>query len=324
VERVIFVEVLGRRGEVVQRVKLVQLPATVGRAWSNDVILQDPHVDALHARIVADASGALAIEDAGSLNGMFEGGAAKRVSRLPLAGFATVRLGRTMLRIVTADHPVPAAVPDILPTGRLARLFVSRPGMFAVAALGVALTALSVWLADYQDKSAGALAGNVVGVVSFVVLWGGLWAFVGRLLIHRTNFWAHTTLAWLLLITAGLWGSAESWLDFLFPSQHVVDAIGVMIYLALVVSVLATHAGLASLAPRRRRLAFGLALAAGFAGLAWLGDKATQDSGFGGEVVTIPVTLKPLSAALIPATSVEQFVTRMADVKKEVDKKDDE
>jgi hypothetical protein len=321
---VILVEVIGRRGDVVQRVTIAQLPATVGRAWNNDVILQDPHVDALHARIVADASGALAIEDVGSLNGMYADGTAQRVSKLPLAGLATVRLGRTMLRIVNADHPVPAAVPDIMPTGRLARLFASPRGMLAIAVTGVALTALAVWLSDYQDKGAGALAGKVVGVVSFVGLWAGLWAFVGRLILHRTNFWAHTTLAWLLLITIGLWGSAESWLDFLFPAQQIVDVIGVMIALALLVAGIATHAGLASPAPRRRRLVFGLALAAGFVGLAWLGDKATQSSGFGDDVVTIPVTLKPLSTAMIPATSVDRFMTRMADVKREVDRLDKE
>lgn len=320
----IFVEVLGRLGDVVQRVKIAQLPATVGRAWSNDIILQDPHVDALHARIVADEAGALAIEDAGSVNGLFADGAPTRLSRLPLTGLTTVRVGRTALRIVMADHPVPAAVPDVLPTGRLARLFASPRAMLGITVLGVALTTLSLWLGDFEDKGAGPLAGNVVGVVSFVVVWGGVWAFVGRLIIHRTNFRAHATLAWLFLIAIGLWGVAESWLNFLYPGQKIVDGAGALVALALVVSLIATHAGLASLAPRRRRIAFALTLTAGFAGLAWLGDKATHSAGLGGDVVAIQGTLKPLSASLIPATSVEQFVEALSATKKDVDKLDEE
>lgn len=319
-----FVEVLGRRGDVVQRVKIAQLPATIGRAWSNDVILQDPHVDALHARLVADETGALAIEDAGSLNGLYADGTATRVSRLPLAGLATLRVGRTTLRIVTADHPVPAALPDILPTGRLARLFDSTRAMAGVAALGLLLTALSVWLGDYQDKGPGPLASSVVGLLSVVMLWGGLWALVGRLIIHRTNFWAHTTLAWLLLIAMGLWGNVETWLNFFLPAQTIVDGVGVVVGLALFVSVLVIHAGLASQATRPRRIAVALALAGGFAGLAWLGEKTTQNAGLGGDVVTIATTLKPVGAGLIPATSVEQFVSNMADVKKAVDKAEKE
>ena len=37
----IVVEVLGRRGEVIQQVRVAALPATIGRAWSSDVVLAD-------------------------------------------------------------------------------------------------------------------------------------------------------------------------------------------------------------------------------------------------------------------------------------------
>jgi len=316
----ILVEVLGRRGDVLHRVRLDRLPATVGRAWNNDVILQDPYVDALHATISAGETGAVTIADAGSLNGLYADGTTQRVAQLPLAGMATVRIGRTMLRLVAADHPVAAAMPDLLPTGRVVRFLESKRSMAAVAVLGLVLTTLSVWLGDYRDKGGSALASGVIGVASFVLLWGGLWAFVGRLLIHRTSFWAHTTLAWLFLIIVGLWGVAASWLNFLFPAQKVVDVVGAIVVTVLFVALITKHAGLASQAPRRRRMVLGVALAAGFAGLAWLGDKATQTAGFGGDVVTIQATLKPVSASLIPASSVDQFVTSMAEVKKQIDK----
>jgi hypothetical protein len=42
-------------------------------------------------------------------------------------------------------------------------------------------------------------------------------------------------------------------------------------------------------------------------------------------VVSIQATLKPLNASMIPATTVERFVvTQMSEVKKAVDKKDEE
>jgi pSer/pThr/pTyr-binding forkhead associated (FHA) protein len=50
-ERVIFVEVLDRRGRVAERAAVDQLPFRIGRGYDCDLILDDPHVDALHAVI---------------------------------------------------------------------------------------------------------------------------------------------------------------------------------------------------------------------------------------------------------------------------------
>jgi hypothetical protein len=70
VERVIVVEVLDRRGRVRERVRLDRLPAFVGRAYMNDVVLEDRFVSPRHCAIREAESGEMVLEDLESLNGV--------------------------------------------------------------------------------------------------------------------------------------------------------------------------------------------------------------------------------------------------------------
>jgi hypothetical protein len=70
---------------------------TIGRSPDNDVVLNDPQVSRLHARIILD-EGAVAIEDAGSLNGTYVNG--ERTGRARLVPSDAVTIGDTKLRVV--------------------------------------------------------------------------------------------------------------------------------------------------------------------------------------------------------------------------------
>jgi len=109
-ERVIVVEVLDRRGRVRDRVRLSRLPAFVGRAYTNDVVLEDRFVSPQHCAIRETESGEMVVEDLDSLNGV------KVLTGAP-SGSLTVRsgdrfrVGETILRLVDGAHPVAPAEP---------------------------------------------------------------------------------------------------------------------------------------------------------------------------------------------------------------------
>ena len=82
----ISVEVLSRHRDVVARYRSDASATTVGRAYDNDIVVDDPAVAAHHLRIFRDEGGSLIAEDLGSANGLFEGDSDKRSARLPLPG----------------------------------------------------------------------------------------------------------------------------------------------------------------------------------------------------------------------------------------------
>ncbi len=70
---------------------------TIGRSPENDVVLSDPQVSRVHARIVLD-DGRVAIEDAGSLNGTYVNG--ERAGRARLSANDAIVIGDTKLRVI--------------------------------------------------------------------------------------------------------------------------------------------------------------------------------------------------------------------------------
>ena len=320
-ERVVFVEVLNRHGEVVHRQRLAQLPASIGRAYSNDVILSDPHVDPSHARLLLDEDGSLVIEDLGSVNGLRSDHQLRREPRIRLTSPAVVRLGRTQLRVVAGDQAVPPAVSDPEPTGRLAAVFASPRAMAAVLAGGTLLMAVSVWLADYEAKTSDELLGPIVALAAGVVTWAAIWAVAGRIMVHRGRFWQHLTLSTLFFAALWLAGFVGSWAAFYFKPEIILGVEELVVF-ALFLGVIVIHAGLASNASMKRRVLFSLALGAGLGVLALAGDQAFRND-FGLATVAVEATLKPVPDALVPAGSPDRFIDGMTSLKRTVDRLED-
>lgn len=316
----IVVEVLGRRGEVQQRVRLMALPATIGRAWTSDVVIGDPTVDAAHARIVADESGALAIEDLGSLNGLHAGASRTRVPRIALDGVTAVRVGRTALRIARADQPVPAAVPDLTPAGRLAWLLESPRSMLGVMVLGLLLVGVEAWLDSYEKGAAAAVAGEVVLVASVMALWAGIWAMVGRIRVHQFSFPQHLALVFLATIVLDVPVLALTLLEFLFPSDGLFDGLAVVAGCAAAIALISAHLYLVGTSSRRRRVAVASLVVALLTGLVLVtGEAATSE--FSTPSVTIHAPMAPLPAGLIPGGDVATFVRSTDGLRTELERR---
>ena len=105
--RLRIVEILDARGHVRSRARIETFPASIGRAFDNDIILDDAYVSPRHLLLVEDDAGILWGEDAGSKNGTRRAGRATPEARFAIASGGSVLVGHTTLRIFDADHAVP-------------------------------------------------------------------------------------------------------------------------------------------------------------------------------------------------------------------------
>jgi hypothetical protein len=197
---VILVEVLDRRGELLRRERLGELPYRIGRAFDNHLVLDDPYVCPFHAAVERAEDGGLVLRDLGSLNGLLRLPGRAREPRLEVAPDLSVQLGRSVLRFRDARLPVPEAL-------RLRR----RPAWLEWAlthgAAGVLWAALlvGVLLLDVLRSSTGEIdwveqATTAGGTVLVAALWAGGWALVGRLLGQHARFVAHFAIAVVVLL----------------------------------------------------------------------------------------------------------------------------
>ncbi|OJT22004.1 hypothetical protein BO221_25010 [Archangium sp. Cb G35] len=189
-DEVIFLEVL-EADEVHARHRLDRFPVTVGRGYSNDVILDDPKVSASHLRIDRTEDGRLILHDTGSTNGTFRVEPWARLAELELSDDARVAVGDTVLRFRGRSHEVEDTRVTAIPVAPQVRPF-ERPFAFPVVLAVTVLTyLLREYLTNYQKTDWGSLALAVVAPVFVCFVWSGLWSVASKVARRVFHFGAH-------------------------------------------------------------------------------------------------------------------------------------
>ncbi|MBX9965417.1 MAG: FHA domain-containing protein [Burkholderiales bacterium] len=188
-DQLIHVEVLSRTGDVAQRVPLASLPATIGRAYDNDVIIDDPFVAPHHLRIERLDDGNLHVVDLGSRNGLHLTHPKRRVAEATIGGDERVRIGHTVLRFRNRDWPVPAEESDLSAEGWRSPLVTA----LALAAY-LALLGLHTYSATIEDFQPARLLAGLPFALLVPAVWSGIWAAIGRLASGRASFFGHCTI----------------------------------------------------------------------------------------------------------------------------------
>ncbi len=250
--RVALIERLDRDGTALQVLDVRAWPLTLGRALDNDLVVDDPHVAAQHARIELDEAGRPLLRLLDTVNGArLAGRALAAGDHLPLpAGGATLQLGQTTLRLrlpgemLAPEKPLPRAATTLAPT-----------------LAGVLLLAL-VGAEHFVSLDPGAPLTAWMPVLAALLLGGGLWvgfwALLSKLFRRQFDFGGHLRVA--------VWGLLALQLaDGLL--RHGGAALGSPLLWRLTPAVLSLGAAallgahLLRVMPQRRRTA--VALAAG-------------------------------------------------------------
>jgi hypothetical protein len=199
VDEVIFLEVLD--GDAVHaRHRLERFPVTVGRGYTNDIILDDPKVSASHLRVERTGDGKLVVRDVGSHNGTFRVEPWTRLAELELVDDARVAVGDTVLRFRGRSHPVEDTRVTAIPLAPRGRVF-ERPFAFpAMLALAVVAFLLQEYLSNYQKTDWGSLTLAVLVPVVTAFIWAGVWAVASKVARRQFHFGAHGTIASLALL----------------------------------------------------------------------------------------------------------------------------
>lgn len=307
-----------RTGEVRARQRLGTEPLTIGRGYDNDVILDDPYVDAAHARIEVDEAGAAVIEDLGSVNGLVAPDGTHQ-SRWAVRPGTELRIGRTRLRVQDSTAPLPPALPDARSPRRrwLPSWLGAWWGQLAFVAAVATVLGWWTWLGTWTRHGGSEAVAATLGLLVLLVIWAGVWSVASRIIAQRFRFLAHLAVASGGLLGAAVLEALGEWGGFLFPDHILGRPLGIAVWFAVVATLVATHLALASsLTPRRRWLAGAVTAAIVFAGgvAIWMvnKDRFTNVAEFNGVV-------KPAPAALLPAHDVEELEDVAADLRKRVD-----
>jgi hypothetical protein len=308
-----YIEILDSKGKVTERFRVDGLPVTVGRAYTNQIILDDPLVSPEHLIIDKDEAGRLIARDLDSVNGLYDGTRGHRVTSLLLASETQFRIGHRALRYSAIDQPVAATVLD--------RAAVSS--QFALSCAGLAggilvfsFLVLDVFLGSSERMTVAKTISDPLATLSYILVWAGLWALVSRVVLSRFNFAQHFILACAAILGSFAVNASAEWVEFLFPSTQALWFAAIAGSGLLLLVLVYGHLGFASAMGRRSRLSAALLVSAATIGLSLVTYYASR-SEFS-SAMDYSGVIKPLDAGFVPAISVEQFMRRSDKLKAEL------
>ncbi len=234
-----LVEILDNHGRVRSRERVVLDSAnprfTIGRSVAADVVLDDPHVAAVHAMVEIDAQGGMFLTDLRSINGV-------QVENRRLHGAEGVSLydgcfsvGRTRLRVRTSTELLAPELAEDGEDGRAAR---NAPWLgLGGALLCLAFVAFTAWVAAPQDI-ASVIA---TALISFMVLagtWIAAWGFVTRVMQGEWRWARHaaTFFSAFAALMAIDWLFDVLWFALSLPAWPMREAL-----LLIMIAALALH-----------------------------------------------------------------------------------
>ena len=313
----LVLEVVDPRGRVRQRIRLGAGPLTIGRSYQNDLILDDPYIDPSHLRIDPTDAGDWVVTDLGTKNGTWDARYDRRVTGQLLQASTELRIGRTTIRAVALDHPVPAALADpahrIGPVRRLANPWVA----LLATALAMAVSTATRYLGSASHQGFVDLATPGVAILAIAIVWATGWAFTNRIVAQRFHFLGHLGWAMVLGTAFGLTATLFEWIRFFAPSVEW-GWLEVLAEGGLFAVLLAGHFQLITEWSAAKQWRIAGATAALVVGVGAILDQSNVfNSGDTERVAAVP--LKPIAGGLVPAASVDQFFRATRSLQRIVD-----
>ncbi|MGH7870668.1 MAG: hypothetical protein ACREQO_00460, partial [Candidatus Binatia bacterium] len=248
-----------------------------------------------------------------SVNGLREARGRERVANLSLNSGRQFQIGHTVLRYADCNHTVAPAALDR--TGVLSHLASPYVGL-AAGVLVLVFLVLDSFFGSYERLNVAKSLTESVTTLSMVLVWAGSWALVSRIVFGRFFYMQHFALACAAIVVSMIVHTAAEWIEFFLPISQAlwIAAVigGGMIFAALVYG----HLGLASVMRRRSRLWAGLGVSAAVIGVGVIADYANRNTF--STAMEYSAVLKPIDAALVPASSVDRFMVRTEKLKKEL------
>ncbi|MDR1529653.1 MAG: FHA domain-containing protein [Burkholderiales bacterium] len=209
----IWIEILSRNKELINRHRSLVDIVSIGRGYDNNIVIDDPYVAPGHLRIYRNNEGAIIAKDLGTRNGVFDE-AGKKHASIVLTGNKLIRIGQTWLRIRDADFPV-ATERLLSPQIRL------WPWLLLLLVLVPASILLPIWLLNSHEHSIVLYLGPLISIGLMFAIWIGLWSLVSRLFSGAARFSLHAIIALTGFLISQSILFLQKWLTFAFSSSLI-------------------------------------------------------------------------------------------------------
>ena len=212
---------------------------SIGRAFSNDIILDDPYVDPQHGQLQITADGHWSYRDLGSENGSKLD--KQDVSHSAVQSSATLTLGKTQLQLFDAGHVVAPALSIRNPRQRLLNFNTLPISIGLVLASAVLLASNLYFNYTGEEIRLSDLVGMVMLAYAPLLVIGTAWSLLSKILRGRSHFRSVINVSLIAFIVLELFEYPFVALAYNLPAidrSHIGAIINVAIFAAYLYATL--------------------------------------------------------------------------------------
>lgn len=224
----------------------------IGRGYDNDCIVTDPYASEHHCVIRVHEQG-FALEDLASANGTVINGKHRVEGQMALHSGDEITIGRTRLRFVMSHHKVEPALPLGSPSAFFSEI--NRPAKaWLIVFAALLLCELVEHQESYKNMTVQKFTSIGIGMILIVLVWAGLWAFIGRLIRHKSSFNAQLSWTALFFLVMTLFYPLADHLGYITNSAVVEMVTGSVIFGIFLALLVAGHLTMATFVSRRNQV----------------------------------------------------------------------
>jgi len=315
-EKVVVIEILDRVGRIKERHRIDRFPVRIGRAYDNDIIMDDRYVSPHHIQLSLNEALDVVATDLDSENGTYHG--SDKIHQLVLPQDRILSIGHSMVRFREADYCIEPTRIEAFGTTALLRTL-EKPWLFVTTLLVlIGLELSDKYFGSYHNVHDGEFFLFAVYMVIGVAMWAGAWAIVSRITRHQFYMNAHLSSFILAMIVLGLFFSASEWYGYVFLASNQVEWLNYCALVVVLSALLFSHLRYCSLASNRRLSVIAVALAGSLVGVGILMQWA-QNNQFSTQP-QFKVYFKASSLRLARHLKPEEFFSSLVSMKEVVDK----
>ena len=317
--KIVFVEILDRRGNVRDRAKVDSFPVTIGRGYANAVIVDDPLVSVEHLRLSLDMEDGIIVEDLNTLNGTRLSKSRKHIERhrIPAGGEAVIRIGQTVLRLRGDDFAVGPASSSRALHRPFGRYMENSAIAFVVFVTGFGLNVLTFAQEINKKVIWPELVGMSLVLLIVFAVWTGFWSFLNRLVAHSFRFMTHLAISGIASIVFLMLFTAAGYFEFIFSAPAAAEIARFAGFAGIFSLLLYSHLSVMSELSGWKRIVSSALISAGLVGVVLL-IHYTHRKEFSNELHFSSV-MKPVGRKWIRTVSSDEFFGALDKLRAKID-----
>lgn len=237
-ETPLILEVLDRFGKVRERHRIEHLPLRIGRAYDNDIIIDDPYVSPQHIELSRNDEGHIIATDLNSENGLFSLHPLKRHEALTIEENQRIRIGHTDIRLRSNSFSVRETVIDHARPSRIHLLLTNAVMLPVFWLLAAGVFAIYIYQSSFHNVTVNSVLSQILTLFMFILLWSTAWSIVSKVVTHKFYFSYHAILTAVIMAGFYLIDPLFEYVEFVYPINGLADSLNLLLDLILPIALI--------------------------------------------------------------------------------------